>query len=969
MSEAIRWWLVLQLAGAATLPLCLLAFARLPDRGYALSKPFALIVLGFTFWFFSSDNFIAVLPNSPGGIVGALFVLAAISAVAAYLHAGELVRWVREHWLYIAGIEVMLLVVFAVAVALRAVVGQISGTEQPMDLMFLNSTIRAEHFPPEDPWLSGHTVAYYYFGYLIVGMLAQLSGVAGDVAYNIGLATIATLALVGAFGIVYNLVRMREESPAGSLPESASSGGPDEPAPPADMAATPVLEAARAAEAPSVAPPADAPAIAPPRPPRKANAAAQQAKRKDHRRAAARPHAPGPARADLVASVAAGWKAPVFAAAGALMFVVMGNLVWVLVFASAYGIGGSGFYEWVNVSGLTADEPRKRWYPSDFFGFFNASRIYPLDNADFRVITEFPMFSFLLGDLHPHVMALPFVLLTVALALTLFRSAEPLDITFWLKRPLLIAGAAIMLGGLAFLNTWDFATMSFVIGVAVLAANFAQMRASGAWDRKDVPAARGELTSDAWLTLGIVSAVNAGLLVVLLAAMRPSPLMALAMIAVMGVLLALFAGYLTRPRWSFAIELAVRTVSFLLPLMLLAIDLYLPFYTSFSSQADGIGAVVTREGITVPGTRPFHLLLFWGPLFVVVLPFVVARLLAVRDRLPRLAWLVAALPGALVIVGWAAYFLFEKASDSDKLVDAAGLGAQIGDRGSAWFTAIFLAAALTAALAALWGELASRDHPRSRSVLFALLLTSTALLLILGTEFFYVGDVFNSRMNTVFKLYYQAWLLLALAGGFALYYLASRWRLSFEGARTYRIAWGAATAVVLLGAALYPLGGTWNRTDGDPLARGKYLHGLDYFPAGEREGIEWLNQRADGQRIVIAEAVGNDYSSASRISAATGLPTIVGWVGHENQWRGSADPYAGRFEDVQRLYQTQNMAEAQQILQKYDVTYVYVGQLERQQYDASGGLAKFQALPVMFQSGVVTIYRATGLAGEAETAQ
>jgi uncharacterized membrane protein len=167
MSEAIRWWLVLQLAGAATLPLCLLAFARLPDRGYALSKPFALIVLGFTFWFFSSDNFIAVLPNSAGGILGALFVLAAISVVAAYLRADELIGWAREHWLYIAGVELMLLIVFAVAVALRSVVGQIAGTEQPMDLMFLNSTIRAEHFPPEDPWLSGHTVAYYYFGYLI----------------------------------------------------------------------------------------------------------------------------------------------------------------------------------------------------------------------------------------------------------------------------------------------------------------------------------------------------------------------------------------------------------------------------------------------------------------------------------------------------------------------------------------------------------------------------------------------------------------------------------------------------------------------------------------------------------------------------------------------------------------------------------------------------------------------------------
>jgi uncharacterized membrane protein len=120
---------------------------------------------------------------------------------------------------------------------------------------------------------------------------------------------------------------------------------------------------------------------------------------------------------------------------------------------------------------------------------------------------------------------------------------------------------------------------------------------------------------------------------------------------------------------------------------------------------------------------------------------------------------------------------------------------------------------------------------------------------------------------------------------------------------------------------------------------------------------------------VIAEAVGNDYTLASRISAATGIPTIVGWVGHENQWRGSTAPYAGRFEDVEKLYRTTDMNEARQILEKYGVTYVYVGTLEQQQYGASGGLAKFEALPVMFQSGDVTIYRATGLTGEAEAAQ
>ena len=162
------------------------------------------------------------------------------------------------------------------------------------------------------------------------------------------------------------------------------------------------------------------------------------------------------------------------------------------------------------------------------------------------------MFSFILGDLHPHVMALPFVLLVVGLALSLYRSEEPLDITFWLQRPLLLLAAGVLLGGLTFINTWDIATMSFVVLAAVFVSNFMRVRA---------------LTAD----------------------------------------------------------LFVQVISFGVPLVLLAFLFYVPFLLSIAgnSQADSFNAVVTNDGITVAGTRPVHLFLFWGSLFVLVLPFVV----------------------------------------------------------------------------------------------------------------------------------------------------------------------------------------------------------------------------------------------------------------------------------------------------------------------------------------------------------
>ncbi|MBF6599475.1 MAG: hypothetical protein IVW36_03065 [Dehalococcoidia bacterium] len=914
MTEALRWWLILQLAGGILLPLCLVLFRRLPDRGYTLSKPFGLLFLGYAFWLLNSLH---VIPNSSGGIVFALLVLAIIAGAFAYGGRGESLAWLRAHWRYIAAVETLLLVVFLVAVWLRMQVGAIGGTEQPMDLMLVNATTRAAHFPPQDPWLSGRTVAYYYFGYLIVAMVGRMAGTATEVSYNLGLAMVAALALVGAAGLAYNLIRMHEsaaaepDAPGAEDGFAADDSGDHAPLPPASAPPpmpAPVLVAQRSQGAAREAF-AETATMRPPSPSKPQRAAAPGA--------AGIPLSPQ-ARASLASawkrvrgpSVASAWasvRAPAFGLAAGLMLVIMGNLVGVLQFMSAYGIGSRGFFRWLDVQGLTTGIPRHSWYPSNFFGFFNASRIYPLDQSGGRVITEFPMFSFILGDLHPHVMALPFVLLAVAVALAFYRSPDPLDVTFWIRRPLALVAAGIVVGGLAFLNTWDIATLTFVVVAAAALSNFIRVRA---------------------LTL----------------------------------------------------DLLVQVVTFALPLLIAAVVLYLPFYASFTSQASGIGAVVSNRSVTVPGTRPVQAFLFWAPLFAITLPFVGSRLIAARERITLPRVVVAIVPSVVVVVGWVLVFGYEKAVGSSKLNGAPGLLTQIGDRGSAWWTDAFFAAVLSAALLALWLEATSREERGEREgPLFTLGLIATALLLVLGTEFFYVGDVFNSRMNTVFKLYYQAWLLLAVAGGFALYYIVTRWRWSSPRAATYRYAWGAIAVVFILAAGLYSAGGTMDRIrqyEGDQLATPvDTLDGLVAYDASDRAGIDFLKQQAQGQGLVIAESVcpvpfaqctGDDYSYASRVSGATGIPTILGWAGHEDQWRGgTAKARAGRFEDVNELYTTTDMARVAAIVKKYGVTYIYVGQLERTAYGQ--GVDKFASMPVAFQSGAVTIYRATIPTGEVQT--
>ena len=183
---------------------------------------------------------------------------------------------------------------------------------------------------------------------------------------------------------------------------------------------------------------------------------------------------------------------------------------------------GGGFGLYGRFSAQTTDGFRRHSGIDQQAGYFGATRIYPINGEGFRAITEFPMFSFLLGDLHPHVMSLPFVLLAVGLALTLFMSDEPLDIAFWLKRPLLLVVSAVMLGGLAFINTWDIVTFAFVLMFVALIRNWMLRPDVEASTRRTLDSADAQL-------LTVLAAILLGASALLVVMLMPSPLLSKAL--------------------------------------------------------------------------------------------------------------------------------------------------------------------------------------------------------------------------------------------------------------------------------------------------------------------------------------------------------------------------------------------------------------------------------------------------------
>ena len=393
-----------------------------------------------------------------------------------------------------------------------------------------------------------------------------------------------------------------------------------------------------------------------------------------------------------------------------------------------------------------------------------------------------------------------------------------------------------------------------------------------------------------------------------------------------------------------------------LPLGVAAVLAYIPYHKAFmpqfgfASQADGIAPVDTN------GTLPFHALVLWGPFAVLVIPFAVQRLVASlkERRWQRQEWL-AAVPALLVVLFWLLW------------VAAKGkLGDAVSSRGSAWLTDIVLLAVLTLLLATLRREMeANGGKEKAIVVLAALMTASVAVLLIIGAEFFFIRDVFGNRMNTVFKLYYQAWLLLAVGGGFALYYLVVHW-LSDRGVHWgWRAGWGAAAALVLAAAMLYPLGATFARTEGFTTPRS--LDGLAWaqkqYP-DDLKAAQWLAKNAPNSAVIVetvgSQAVGYEYGPAGQIATWSGLSTVLAWPGHERQWRGSDEAFQGRQQDVDRLYTTEDAAAVAGIIQKYGIDYICVGALERQVYPQSS-LDKFDSMfPVADREGNTVIYQVTG---------
>ncbi len=622
--------------------------------------------------------------------------------------------------------------------------------------------------------------------------------------------------------------------------------------------------------------------------------------------------------------------------------------------------------------------PTYEWWPP--------SRVIP------NTINEFPAFSFVLADLHAHILALPFCALAVGIALNvLLARGQGLQAFGRAAAAVLpLITAAVLVGALYAINGWDLPTY---LGLVLLALAIQQWNAH-----------HRQLNS------------------------------------------VLLVNYVT-------VAALFSALCFLL---------YLPFYRGFVSPSEGIGLVAPADRSPIGD----ELAIFGLPIFIV------ASLLVARSARAVGAWISESIESGKgddgAAPGWRWKTIAEHPYALGGVLTGAALAALLlwtratnGNLGWTllWCLLTILACAVLA-VRGIWKRADADEAPKTATAAEApaaerwvYVLAGTAAALVAMAEVIFLRDIFGTRMNTVFKLYFQAWLLLSIAAGPALVWLAPAVYRAIAGAlasafeqpgfalapkahealalastaeaaggrgsagghfsartamsetapqlapgmgefraehvpeipRALRwagaggmLVWATVLVMLVCAALIYPVLATSARTDNFGLSRG--LDGTAYMASDPAPGlvgcqvaggtnhndnvaISWLNTHVQGSPVLV-EAPGCEWGHYSRISAFTGLPTLLGWPGgHEGEWRTNwlpehtqGDIFAQRQQDIATIYTNSDPNVVMAVLKQYSARFVYVGAAERALY-ANADLSRFgNYLQVIYNKDGVTIY-------------
>ncbi|HYM15571.1 MAG TPA: DUF2298 domain-containing protein [Dehalococcoidia bacterium] len=846
------WLLAVELAAFALVPLAAVCFRGLPDRGFLLTKPLGIFALAYLVYAPASYG---ATQFTRAAIAVALGLMIVIGIGTAAWWRRELAAWVRTRWRFILFAESVFLLAFLFSYWIRLqnpdLFHPINGGEKPMDFAYFNGAIRTTDLTqgPIDPWYAGGYMNYYWYGQYIAATVTKLTGIVPEVAYNLAVPMFFSFLAAATFSVAYNLAeatrRLMKRRPGG-LPISAAG---------------PILTGLGAIFLVLIAGNLKAVGIL-----------EQSLAVQSHWHSLFGLHPPF---VTGMVEMVGGFKEILFGD-GSFGRLFLPNAV--------------GHYDW--------------WAPSRALSVVNPQ-------TEVQPITEFPFWTFLFADLHAHLMAMPFAMTAVGVALGVVLNftradrdgqAQGSDRTRELGSWAMVALLGVIIGGLRWINSWDYPPFLLLAGAALILAERAK---------------RGRFTPSG-IGMGVLKSL------------------------VMGALsYAFFARFAHNYSQAYTgIEQSTQTTAVSDYLAHFGIPLFL--ITGF--LLFNLNRSITRTNF-VRG-------IFFGR----------ARRRRAAETAPVMVALVLA--GAAVI--------YAGAMQRWGVTALAGVG-------------------LVAVCLAGYREVRS-SRATAPVMLFVYAMIALGLGLSGGVELVTLqGDV--GRMNTVFKFYLHVWMLWGVVGAFSLWYVfgvmqphaAFLRRVGAVNAsviKAPRYAFAVAAAPLLALALVFPYFGTRARIhDRFNPAQGTSNNGLAFMAKGgiyaahydatgidgqhnmlyTLDGINWIREHIKGTPTTF-EAIGPSYRSlGSRVAIYTGLPTVSGWVFHEEQQRVKfAQTVQQRQADVNEFYSTTSVGRARDLIRKYDVQWVIVGDEEQFNYPAAG-LAKFNnglggALELAYQNPGMQIW-------------
>lgn len=247
-----------------------------------------------------------------------------------------------------------------------------------------------------------------------------------------------------------------------------------------------------------------------------------------------------------------------------------------------------------------------------------------------------------------------------------------------------------------------------------------------------------------------------------------------------------------------------------------------------------------------------------------------------------------------------------------------------------------------------------RKYVITTSDKFVSFLIIISTLLIIVPEFIYIKDIYplHYRANTMFKLTYEAFMMLSISSGYIIVKIISELKN-----KIIILLFFVSTLVLLYFVLSYPVFAINSYYDN--LKSYKNLNGTLYLKnlyPNDYNLIEWLNKNIKGSPVIL-EANGDSYTDYSRISANTGLPTVIGWPVHEWLWRGTYEIVAPRISDVEKMYTSKDILLVKNLLKKYKIKFVIISSLEKQKYPDLYE-QNFRVLgKIIYKSGSARIYK------------